>query len=222
MANTLPNSRTALIAGASGLVGRELIAILLADLRYGAVVSIGRRTLRIEHLKLRQLIVDFKAIPSLPPVDDVFIALGTTLKVAGSQSAMREVDVDAVVAVASAAKAAGARRLGVVSSMGANAKSRMFYTRIKGEMEEALKQLGFVQTVIAQPGQLSGRRETLGQPDRAAERIALTAMRFIRPLIPANYRPIAAKDVAMALVAAMALDKPGVTCLTSGQMQQAF
>jgi uncharacterized protein YbjT (DUF2867 family) len=155
-------------------------------------------------------------------VDDIFIALGTTLKVAGSQTAMREVDVDAVVAAASAAKAAGARRLGVVSSMGANAKSRMFYTRIKGEMEEALKQLGFVQTVIAQPSQLSGPRETLGQPDRAAERIALTAMRFVRPLIPANYRPIAARDVAAALVAAIALDKPGVTRLASGEMQQAL
>ncbi len=221
MANTLRNGRTALIAGASGLVGRELIAALLADPRYGEVLSIGRRTLSIAHPKLKQLVVDFKAIPSLPAVDDVFIALGTTLKVAGSQTAMRAVDVDAVVATASAAKAAGAQRLGVVSSMGANAKSGMFYVRIKGEMEEALVQLGFHQTVIAQPSQLSGPRETLGQPDRAAERIALAAMRFVRPLIPANYQPIAAKDVATALVAAMALDKPGVTRLASGQMQHA-
>jgi uncharacterized protein YbjT (DUF2867 family) len=221
MANTLPNGRTALIAGASGLVGRELVAALLADPRYGTVLSIGRRTLSIAHPKLKQLVVDFKAIPSLPAVDDVFIALGTTLKVAGSQTAMRAVDVDAVVATASAAKAAGAQSLGVVSSMGANAKSGMFYVRIKGEMEEALVQLGFHQTVIAQPSQLSGPRETLGQPDRAAERIALAAMRFVRPLIPANYQPIAAKDVAAALIAAIALAKPGVTRLASDQMQQA-
>jgi uncharacterized protein YbjT (DUF2867 family) len=106
--------------------------------------------------------------------------------------------------------------------MGANPKSRMFYVRIKGEMEESLKQLSFVQTVIAQPSQLSGLRETLGQPDRAAERIALTAMRLVRPLIPANYQPISARDVAAALVAAIALDKPGVTRLVSGQMQQAL
>jgi len=220
MANTLRNDRTALIAGASGLVGRELIATLLADPRYGAVLSIGRRNQSIEHPKLKQLIVDFRAIPTLPPVEDVFIALGTTLKVAGSQASMRAVDVDAVVAAASAAKAAGAQRLGVVSSMGANAKSRMFYIRIKGEMEEALEQLGFVQTVIAQPSQLSGPRETLGQPDRIAERVALIAMRLVRPLIPANYQPIAAKDVAAALVAAIALGTPGVTRLASGQMQQ--
>jgi uncharacterized protein YbjT (DUF2867 family) len=219
MANTLRNGRTALIAGASGLVGRELIAALLADARYGTVLSIGRRTLSIEHPKLSQLIVDFKAIPSLPPVDDVFITLGTTLKVAGGQAAMREVDVDAVVAAASAGKTAGAQRLGVVSSMGANAKSRMFYTRIKGEMEDALVHLSFVRTVIAQPGQLSGPRKTLGQPDRAAERKALTAMRWLRPLIPANYQPISAKDVAVALLTAMALDSPGVTRLLSGQMQ---
>jgi uncharacterized protein YbjT (DUF2867 family) len=221
MANTFRKGRTALVAGASGLVGRELITVLQADPRYGTVLSIGRRTLAIEHPKLKQLIVNFKAIPSLPPVDDVFIALGTTLKVAGSQAAMQAVDVDAVVAVASAAKAAGASRLGVVSSMGANAKSRMFYTRTKGEMEEALERLGFVQTVIVQPSQLSGPRETLGQPDRAAERIALTAMRLVRPLIPASYLPIAAKEVAVALIAAMALDKPGVTRLASGQMQKA-
>lgn len=220
MTNALRDSRTALIAGASGLVGSALIAALLADPRYGAVLSIGRRSLSIEHPKLKQLIVDFKAISSLPPVDDVFIALGTTLKVAGSQAAMRAVDVDAVVAAASAGKTAGAQRLGVVSSMGANAKSRMFYTRIKGEMEDALVHLNFVQTVIAQPGQLSGPRETLGQPDRAAERMALTAMHWLRPLIPANYQPIPAKDVAVALLTAVALGSPGVTRLLSGQMQR--
>jgi uncharacterized protein YbjT (DUF2867 family) len=152
-------------------------------------------------------------------VDDVFIALGTTLKVAGSQAAMRALDVDAVVAVARAAQIAGAQRLGVVSSMGANAKSAVFYTRIKGEMEEALLQLGFAQTVIAQPSQLTGPREALGQPKRVAERLALRVMGWLKPLVPANYQPIAAQRVATALLEAVAHNTPGVTRLLSGQMQ---
>lgn len=220
MSGTTRDGRTALIAGASGLVGTEILTKLLADARYNAVLSIGRRTLDLSHPKLKQLVVDFLAIPELPAVDDVFIALGTTLKVAGSQAAMRALDVDAVVAVASAAKASGAKRLGVVSSMGANAKSPVFYTRIKGEMEAALQNLHFTQTVIAQPGQLSGPRQALGQPDRAAERAALAVMHWLRPLIPANYRPIPSTHVASALIAAMALNTPGVYRLLSGDMQR--
>jgi uncharacterized protein YbjT (DUF2867 family) len=221
MVNTARGNRTALVAGASGLVGSELLAALLTDARYSAVLCLGRRRLAIEHPKLTQQSVDFQSMPELPAVDDVFIALGTTLKVAGSQAAMRALDVDAVVAVARAAKAAGAQRLGVVSSMGANAKSAVFYTRIKGEMEEALLRLDFAQTVIAQPSQLSGPREALGQPDRAAERLALKVMAWFKPLVPVNYQPIAAKRVARALLAALARDTRGVTRLQSGQMQGA-
>lgn len=212
-------TRTALVAGASGLVGSELLAALLTDARYSAVLCVGRRRLALAHPKLTQQVVDFQALPVLAPVDDVYIALGTTLKVAGSQAAMRTLDVDAVVALARAARAAGAQRLGVVSSMGANARSSIFYTRIKGEMEEALVHLGFAQTVIAQPGQLSGPREALGQPDRVAERLALKLMAWLKPLVPANYQPIAAKRVALALLGTLARDTPGVTRLQSGQMQ---
>ena len=221
MVNAAGDNRTALVAGASGLVGSALLADLLADARYRSVLCLGRRRLALEHPKLTQRLVDFQALPSLPPVDDVYIALGTTRKVAGSQAAMRALDVDAVVAVALAARAAGPQRLGVVSSMGANAQSAVFYTRIKGEMEEAVLGLGFAQTVIAQPGPLSGPRQALGQPDRAAERLALGLMRWLKPLVPANYQPIAAQRVAQSLLDALARDTPGVTRLQSGQMQGA-
>ena len=212
-------TRTALIAGASGLVGREILALLLADGRYHAVISIGRRALPLQHPKLTQHLLNLQAPGPLPTVDDVFIALGTTIKVAGSQSAMRALDVDAVLAVAGAARAAGASRLAVVSSMGADVGSRMFYARIKGEMEAGVGGLGYAQTVIARPGQLAGDRASLGQPERSAERLALSAMRWLGPLFPANYRPIAARDVAHALCRAMALNRPGQTLLLSGQMQ---
>src|SRR5688572_14899351 len=129
-------ARVVVVAGASGLVGREILQGLLADDSVAAVHSLGRRELPLTHPKLTQHRGDFKALPALPRVDEAFIALGTTIKVAGSQQAFRAVDFDAVVAVAKAAKAAGARRLGVVSAMGANPRSTIFYNRVKGEMED--------------------------------------------------------------------------------------
>jgi uncharacterized protein YbjT (DUF2867 family) len=212
--------RTALIAGATGLVGSELLSALLDDARYSTVLTIGRRLLEASHPKLQQLVVDFAAIPDLAAIDDVFIALGTTRKVAGSEAAMRAVDVDAVVASATRAQKAGARRLGVVSSMGANSQSAMFYPRIKGEMEAAVIELGFEQTVIARPSQLCGTRELLGQPKRVGELLAIGVMGWLGPLIPASYRVIPARSVALSLMEAVALDKPGLSYLQSADMQR--
>lgn len=213
--------RKALLAGASGLVGRELLARLLADTRYTSVLSIGRRTLPITHAKLTQQVASFDALPALPAVDDVFIALGTTRKVAGSEAAMRLVDFDAALAVAKAGLAAGATRLGVVSAMGANASSPLFYPRLKGEVEEALSRLGYAQVVIARPSQMDGDRAALGQPERPVEGIAVKAMRWLKPITPPNLRIISAADVAAALHAGLVRDLPGKTVLLSGQMLSA-
>ena len=150
--------RTVLVAGASGLVGREILAGLLTDDSVAAVHSLGRRELDLEHTKLTQHRVDFsKALPALPSVGEAFIALGTTIKAAGSQEAFRAIDFDAVVAVTSAAKLAGAKRLGVVSAMGADRQSGIFYNRVKGETEDALAALGFDTLVIARPSILAPR-----------------------------------------------------------------
>ena len=208
-----------MVAGATGLVGREILAALLADKTYTSVHCVGRRTLPLQHPKLVQHVVDFKALPALPRVDDCFIALGTTIKVAGSQAAFRAVDFDAVVALARAAHAQGATKLGVISAMGADARSPVFYNRVKGEMEAALASLGFDSLVIARPSMLAGHREALDQPVRNGERIALVVTRWLKPLIPANYRSIQAGDVARALVHAVKASAPGVQRLLSGAMQ---
>jgi uncharacterized protein YbjT (DUF2867 family) len=150
--------------------------------------------------KVRSYIVDFAALPALPRADEVYLALGTTIKVAGSQAAFRAVDHDANLAVARAALAAGAKRAGLVSAMGASARSGIFYSRVKGELEDALTALGFDGLVIARPSILAGDRETLGQPVRRGEGIALAVSRLLGPLIPANYRSVAATDVARALL----------------------
>jgi uncharacterized protein YbjT (DUF2867 family) len=189
------------LAGATGLVGRALLEGLLADGSVAAVHALGRRQPSTAHPKLTAHVVDFAALPPLPPLDEVYLALGTTIKAAGSRAAFRAVDFDANLAAARAAHAAGARRAGLVSAMGADARSRVFYSRVKGELEEALARLPFDGLVIARPSLLAGDREALGQSGRPLERAGLAVSRLLGPLVPANYRPVAAGDVARALLA---------------------
>ena len=114
----------------------------------------GRRPVAVQHPKLVCHVVDFNhltSIPGLDHVDDVFITLGTTIETAGSQKAFRAIDFEAVLVVAGVSKRLGATKLGVVSAMGADAASTIFYNRIKGEMEEALGQLGYSALTIARP-----------------------------------------------------------------------
>lgn len=212
-----PAARTALLAGATGLVGRELLQGLLADARVASVHVLVRRPLELRHPKLTTHVVDFAALPALPLIDEAYLALGTTIAVAGSQPAFRAVDFDANLAVACAAQVAGARRLGLVSAMGANARSKIFYNRVKGELEEALAGLGYEGLVIARPSLLAGDREALGQPVRRGERIGTRVSKWLKPLIPANYRAIRAADVAQALLQAVPVAK-GKRVLLSGEM----
>jgi len=222
MDNEVATPRTALLAGATGLVGRALLSLLLASKHYGTVHILLRRTLPDIKAgeKLKILLVDFARLPTaFQSVDDVFIALGTTIKVAGSEAAFRQVDFDFVVNTARAARAAGAMRLAVVSALGADAKSRIFYNRVKGEMQAAIAQLRYESVVIAQPSILVGDRAALGQPARSGE---IWAARLLGPLgwiVPKGVRPIHARAVASALVAAILDAKPGVRILKSGAMQ---
>jgi uncharacterized protein YbjT (DUF2867 family) len=214
--------RVALVAGATGLVGRALLALLLARAEYTRVHVLVRRAGAElpPHEKLRIHRVDFARLPAdLPRVDDAFIALGTTIAAAESQDAFRAVDFDYVVNVARAAWAAGAERLAVVSALGANARSRVFYNRVKGEMQAAVVQLGYRSVVIAQPSLLLGDRAALGQPSRHGEAWAARLLAPLGRVLPAGWRPIPARAVAAALMAATLDAKPGVRVLTSDAMQ---
>ena len=218
-------ARVAVVAGATGMVGRAVLARLTADKTsaYAAVHTLGRRATELPAGASSSRLVShvYKSLldAKVPPADDMFIALGTTISVAGSQAAFRAVDLDAVLALARAARAAGVRRLGVVSAMGADAKSQVFYNRVKGEMELAVSALGFDTVVIARPSLLDGERADLGQPTRRGEQLALKVMRVLKPLIPRNYRAISDALVAKALVEAVQAGRPGVQILLSGQMQ---
>ena len=219
-----PTSRTALLAGATGLIGRALLPRLLESPAYQHVTVLARRAPNDmpAHRKLDVQVVDFTRLPEpFPRVDDVYIALGTTIKVAGSQQAFRQVDHDHGVDVARAARAAGATRLAVVSALGADPHSRVFYNRVKGEMQDAIGRLGYPTLVIAQPSLLIGDRAALGQPVRNAEMLAAGLLRPLMGWVPRGMRPIAAADVAQALLTAVAAGPIGTTTLGSGQMQGA-
>ena len=210
-------AKRALLAGATGLVGRELAEQLSASSEYDAVHVLVRRPVpALESMpKLVMHVVSFDQLSSLPAVDDVFIALGTTIKVAGSEEAFRRVDYDYVVAVARAARA---RRLGIVSALGADAKARVFYNRVKGEMQLAVAELGYESVIIAQPSLLMGDREALGQPVRSGEVWGRRLAEPLSALIPKSVRPVRASAVATALLRGVLGAAPGVSFVANGAM----
>lgn len=220
---SLVEPRVALVAGATGLVGRALVRRLLDSLHCARVHALVRRMPAglAEHPKLQLHVVDFARLPPLPKVDDAYVALGTTIKQAGSQQAFRSVDFDAVVNTARAAREAGARRLLVVSALGADSGSRVFYNRVKGDMQQAVSALGYESVVFAQPSLLIGDREALGQPARPLETLAAGLLNPVLRVLPRGVRPITADDVAQALAAAALEATPGVRILSSAQMQGA-
>lgn len=210
--------RRAVVAGATGLVGQCILEGLLADRSVSSVIALVRKSPKLKHAKLTTLIVDFGSLPKLPPVDEVYLSLVTTIKAAGSQSAFRAVDFDANLAVAKAAIDAGVRRCGLVSAMGASPSSKVFYSRIKGELEEALSSLPFDALVIARPSLLVGDRLELGQPERRGERVGRFVGQLLGSIVPRNYRPITASAVAAALLVRLPAAS-GRLVLSSGEMQ---
>lgn len=192
----------ALIAGASGLVGRHLLDQLLAAPEYERVISLGRRPLDLTHPKLEQVVADFAALDRVTAdlrCHDAFCCLGTTIKQAGSREAHRAVDHVAVLAYAWVARRNGAERFLVVSSMGADASSRFFYNRVKGETEEALAVLNFPTLAIFRPSLLLGVRSR----PRLGERVMAAILWFAEPMMVGRlrkYRAIRADVVARAML----------------------
>lgn len=211
---------TALLAGGTGLVGREVAAAWTGP---GKLHLLSRRPAPVAGPApglQRVHVVDFSALPALPAADEAYCCLGTTIKVAGSQTAFRAVDFDAVLAFARAARQAGVTRFAVVSALGASPRSATFYNRVKGEMEVALAGLGFASLVIVRPSLLAGDRTVLGQPQRPGEQFALALTAPLSALIPKAWRPISAANVARAMRRALADARPGVRIVESAELQE--
>lgn len=215
-------SRTAIVAGPTGLVGRRLLDILLIEPRYRRVIVLSRRALEPQP-KLEVVDADYdrldhvlaKVTSANRPID-VFCCLGTTIGRAGSKEAFRRVDHDYVLALGRWACGAGAHRMIVISAAGASPESGVFYSRVKGETERDLAALNLQSLVIARPSLLSGRRDEF----RLGERLALIATRPFRGLIPAGVRPIDAANVAQAMLDAALADAPPAV-IDSATMQGA-
>ncbi|HEX9621192.1 MAG TPA: NAD(P)H-binding protein [Polyangiaceae bacterium] len=212
---------TAWIAGATGLVGRHVLRLVLDDADYVEVRAFGRRPPPLEHGKLRARVVDFGRLEaeSPPSPDHVICCLGTTLRAAGSREAFRVVDHDYVVAFAELAQRAGANRFIAVSSLGADPASRVFYNRVKGEMEASASRVGLPEVFLLRPSLLLGARDER----RPGEGLAQSLSRPLSPLFRgplARYRPIEASAVARAAVR-LGKDRvpaPGVHVLQSDRV----
>lgn len=208
-------SRSAVVAGGTGLVGNKLLQLLGADPNYDRVTSLVRREAPTPPGVVAQQ-VDFERLDELvvPQVNDAFCCLGTTRRAAGSDAAFRRVDFDYVVAFARLAKRAGAQRFLLVSSLGASRDSALLYPRTKGESEAAIEAIGFTTVVILRPSLLLGDRAER----RFGETVAIQASRLIGPLLIGplrRYAPTEATAVARTLVRAAATAPAGVTIIES-------
>lgn len=205
-----------LVAGASGAIGRVVLARLLADPAVSAVHVVARRELAMTHGKLHQHILPLSELDAFVPdfrVDVACNCLGTTIRVAGSQAAFRSVDQDAVLAFARLAQRAGARHFLSVSAIGASARATGFYSRVKGEVEDTLVTMGFPALTLLQPSLLLGPRDEF----RLGERIGQAVSKPLGPLLRgklSDYRPIEAVHVAAAMAAAALAPTSGLHYLT--------
>lgn len=224
-----------LIAGATGLVGREAVLACLLDAGVTEVRALVRRPVTLDAVlgplaheapaltpaqraRFQPVQVDFQRLdhePEVCRVDTVLCALGTTIRQAGSQQAFRQVDFDAPLRIARLAHAQGAKRFLLVSALGASSSSRVFYNRVKGELEDAISAIGFEQLVIARPSLLDGERAE----SRPVERIGLALSKALGFLIPESHGPVHVRQVARALLRAAGEGAAGRRVLTNAQMR---
>lgn len=204
------------LLGATGLVGRHCLELLADDRAFDRVVVVARRRFgEATAPRVQGHLIDFdqlEAHADIFAVDQVICALGTTIKAAGSKERFRAVDYDIPIAAARMALRKGARHFLLVSSIGATASSRFFYLRVKGELEDALRTLGFRSVTIVRPSVLLG--------DRGEFRVGEEIAKRFGSLVPGRWRPVHARDVAQALVRSAKADVPGMHILESDEIVQ--
>ncbi|MFC5450467.1 oxidoreductase [Paenibacillus aestuarii] len=215
-------AKTACIAGATGLVGGELLKQALALDDYGHITVLVRKELPIRHPKLRQVVVDFERLweyRELLGADDVFCCLGTTIKIAKTQEAFERVDRHYPLALARLAKEQGCARFLIISAMGANPQSSIFYNRVKGTLEAELRELRLPELHIFRPSLLLGDRGEFRLGERlAAALMRATAFAMAGPLRP--YRAIHARTVAWAMLRAARSGVPGTHVYASNRIAE--
>jgi len=205
-----------LLVGSTGLVGRHVLDLALADDRIGAVVAPVRHNVA-NHPKLFAPTVDFERLPNDGDwwrVDAVICTLGTTMRAAGSQEAFRRVDHDYMLAVAKLARQHGTRTFALNSAIGADPSSRFFYNRVKGELERDLATLDFRSLTFVRPGLIGGMRDET----RPAERIASLVLGVLHPILPRRLRINPVERIAQALIDAAIAARPGTHVVGSAEL----
>jgi uncharacterized protein YbjT (DUF2867 family) len=219
--NNNKKPKSALLVGASGLVGGHCLRYLLEEPSYTKVIVLVRKPLTIVHDKFVQHVIDFGELETqceYLAAEDVYCCLGTTIKKAGTQEAFRKVDFDYPVKLAALTEHCGANQFLIVSSLGADPHSRIFYNRVKGEVEEAIRKMPLMAFHVFRPSLLLGERKE----HRAGEKIGAVAMTALNPAMIGplrKYRAIQARDVAKAMVRVAQMDLQGVHIFESQQIQ---
>ena len=210
--------KTALVAGSTGLIGNQLLQLLLEDNYYDVVKAISRKPLEITHPKLENIVLDFDRMAEHHDklkADDVFCCLGTTIKKVKTKEKFRKVDFDYPVDLANLAKANGAEQYLLVSALGADKKSSIFYNQVKGEVEEAIREVGFKSCQIFRPSLLMGNRSE----SRSGEDAGKVFFKYLGFLVPAKYKGIDSIKVARAMQKIAAQRKPGTHIYESRELQ---
>ena len=213
---TTSSLKTALIVGATGLVGNILTHLLVESPAYDRVQVLTRKPLGWQHPQLQEIPFDFEHPNGLlVRADDLFCCLGTTIQKAGSKEAFRQVDYQYPLDIARLGLQNGASRLAIITSMGANASSPIFYNRVKGELERDLSALNYPTLLFFRPSLLLGNRTK----KRLGEQVGGGFMRLFAPLIPAKYKAIDAQKVANAMLTTMQQQRTGTSILESDELQ---
>ena len=210
-----PSGRSVLVIGATGLVGAEVVRQLVADTTVARIVVAARRIPADLPSRVETHAVDFDRLDdhkALFAVDQIICALGTTIRKAGSQAAFRKVDFEYPLTAARIGLRQGARHFLLVSALGANSSSGIFYNRVKGELEDQLRSLGFRAVTIARPSLLIGARKEF----RLLERVGAVIGEFV----PGRFRPVRADAVARSLVTAARIDAPGLHIIESEEIRE--
>lgn len=205
------NNKTALLAGASGLVGNELLHILLNSSHYSQVRILVRHPLELIHEKLEQIITDFDKLDDYADyftVDDVYCCLGTTIKKAGSQEAFKKVDYDYPLKMAELAKSHRVKNFLVITALGADSNSKVFYSRTKGQLQLNLKKTGLTALHIFQPSLLLGERQEFRLGEKAATLLSPVISKVLKGKMK-KYKPVEAKDVAVTMYEVAQIERTG-------------
>lgn len=210
--------KTALIAGSTGLIGKQLLELLLDDSYYNKVIAVSRKPLDVQHPKLENVVVDFDSLnthSNILKADDVFCCLGTTIRIAKTKEAFRKVDFDYPVGLANVTKNQGSEQYFLISALGADENSGVFYNRVKGEVEKAIQTVAFPSFHIFRPSLLLGDRTE----ERVGEGAATRFFKIFGFLIPLKYKAIESAKVAKAMITLAKQNQTGFHIHESKELQ---